>query len=358
MRKKSLEFLKELLSTPSPTGFETPGQKVWCDYASKFADEVTTDAYGNAVAVLNPCGDPKIMLDGHADEIGLMVKYIDDKGFIYFQRNGGVDAALVRGKRVNIHTAKGIVRGAVAAATMHLLEAPGEKSNKPPKMHESYIDIGAKDKKDAEKKVAIGNPVTFVDDFEIINGSVAVARAFDDRVGTWTAIEALRLASENKKRLKCAIYACSSVQEEVGGFGAAMDVINIKPDAAIAIDVTHATDTPGIDVKEHGEVKLGEGPTVSLGRENHPVVVRRLREAAERKKIGIQIETFSLTGGTNAMSIFSKCGGIPSAVLSIPNRYMHTTVEMVDLEDLKNTAELLAEFCLDIKKSERFKVEI
>jgi len=283
MRKESLEFLKELLTTPSPSGGESPGQKVWCDYAKKYADEVTTDAYGNAIAVLNPGGNPKIMLDGHADEIGLMVKHIDDKGVIYFQRNGGVDAALVRGKRVNIHTKKGIVRGAIGAATTHLLEAPSEKSNKPPKMHESYIDIGAKDRKDAEKKVAVGNAITFVDDFEIINGSIAVARAFDDRIGTWAVIEALRMAAENKKQLKCAIYACSAIQEELGAFGAAMNVENVKPDAAIIVDVTHATDTPGIDVKLHGEIKLSQGPTVSRGRENHPVVIQRLRDAARKK---------------------------------------------------------------------------
>ncbi len=358
MRKESLEFLKELLTTPSPAGFESPGQSIWCEYARQFADEVHTDAYGNAIAVLNAGGDPKIMLDGHADEIGLMVKHIDDKGVIYFQRNGGVDAALVRGKRVNIHTKKGIVRGAIGAATTHLLEAPSEKPDKPPKMHESYIDIGAKDRKDAEKKVAVGDPITFVDDFEIINGSVAVARAFDNRVGTWSAIEALRLAAEKKKQLKCAIYACSAIQEELGGFGAAMNVENVKPDAAIVVDVTHATDTPGIDVKQHGEIKLGKGPTVSRGRENHPVVIQRLRDAAKKKKIALQTETFSLTGGTNALAIYAKRGGVPSAVVGIPNRYMHTTVELIDLKDLQRTADVLATFCLDLKKGERFKVKV
>ncbi len=359
MRKESLEFLKELLTTPSPSGFESPGQKIWCDYARQFADEVRTDAYGNAVAVLNGGGgDPIIMLDGHADEIGLMVKHFDDKGMIYFQRNGGVDSALVRGKRVNIHSAKGIVRGAIAAATTHLLEGPTEKSDKAPKIHESYIDIGAKDRKDAEKRVAVGDAITFVDDFEIVHGSVAVARAFDNRVGTWSVIEAMRLAAGKKKQLKCAIYACSAVQEELGGFGAAMNVENVKPDAAIVVDVTHATDTPGVEVKQHGEIKLGQGPTVSRGRENHPVVIKRLRDAAKKKKIPLQTETFSITGGTNALSIYAKRGGVPSAVVGIPNRYMHTTVEVIDLKDLQQTADLLATFCLDIKKGERFMVKV
>ncbi len=357
MRKESLEFLKELLTSPSPSGFESAGQKIWCDYARQFADEVRTDAYGNAVAVLNPGGDPKIMLDGHADEIGLMVKHIDEKGFVYFQRIGGVDPALVSGKRVNIHTDKGIIRGVTGATAIHLRKKDKDEP-KPPKMHELFIDIGVKDRKAAQKKVVVGDPITFVDNFEVLNGSVAVARAFDNRVGTWTAIEALRLASEKKQQLKCAIYACSAVQEELGGSGASMNVANVKPDAAIVVDVTHATDTPGIEVKEHGEVKLGAGPTVSRGRENHPVVIRRLRDAAKKKKIVLQTETFSLTGGTNALSIYAKQGGVPSAVVGIPNRYMHTTVEMVDLKDLQHAAELLAEFCLDIKKGERFKVKV
>ena len=357
MRKESLEFLKELLTSPSPSGFESAGQKIWCDYARTFADEVRTDAYGNAVAVLNPGGNPKIMLDGHADEIGLMVKHIDEKGFIYVQRVGGVDPALVRSKRVNIHAAKGTVRGVVGATAIHLRRKDKDEP-KAPEMHELFIDIGAKDRKDAEKKIAVGDPITFVDDFEIINGNVAVARAFDNRIGTWAVIEALRLASEKKKQMKCAIYACSSVQEELGLHGAAMSVANVSPDAAIAVDVTHATDTPGIEVKQHGEIKMGKGPTISLGRENHPVLTDRLRKIAKRKKIGVQIETFSLTGGTDAYAIWTKQGGVPSAILGVPNRYMHTTVEMVDLKDLQNAAKLLAEFCLDIEKGERFKVKV
>ncbi|MCK4624657.1 MAG: M42 family metallopeptidase [Phycisphaerae bacterium] len=357
MREESLEFLKKLLTTPSPSGYESRGQRIWCEYARKFADEVRTDAYGNAVAVLNPDGDPKIMLDGHADEIGLMVKHIDEKGFIYFQRIGGVDPALVRGKRVNIHTAKGIVCGVTGATAIHLRKKDKDEP-KAPKMHELFIDIGASGQKAAARKVAVGDPITFADDFEVLNGSVAVARAFDNRVGTWTVIEALRMVAEKKKQLKCAIYACSAVQEELGLHGAAMNVENVRPDAAVAVDVTHSTDTPGIDLKQHGEIKLGKGPTVSLGRENHPVVVHRLRSAAKKKKINLQTETFSLTGGTNALAIYAKRGGVPSAIVGIPNRYMHTTVEMIDLKDLQRTAELLAAFCADVKKGERFKVEV
>jgi endoglucanase len=351
-----LEFLKRLLSAASPSGYESAGQRVWCEYARQVADEVRTDAYGNAVAVLNGPGDPKVMLDGHADEIGLMVHHIDEKGFLYFQRIGGVDPALVRGKRVSIHTAKGVVRGVIAAPAIHLRDR--DKEPKSPKMHESYIDIGAKNGKAARKRVAVGDPVTFVDDFEMLSEDVAVARAFDNRIGTWTAIEALRLASESRSKLRCAIFACSSVQEEVGCVGAAMTAETIRPDAAIAIDVTHATDIPGVDVKEHGEVKMGQGPTVAVGRENHPVLVARLRAVADRKKIPLQVEAFSLSGGTDALTIYRVRGGIPSAVLSIPNRYMHTTVEMLDLRDAQRAAELSAALCLDLKKGERFVVKV
>ncbi len=356
MRKESLELLRQLLTTPSPSGYESAGQRIWCDYAREFADEVRTDAYGNAVAVLNPRGDPKVMLDGHVDEIGLMVKHIDEKGYVYFQRIGGVDPALVRGKRVNVHTAKGVVRGVIGAPAIHLQERG--KEPKVPKLHESFIDIGAADGKEASKRVAVGDPVTFVDDFELLNDNIAVARGFDNRAGTWVVIEALRLAAAGKAAPKCAVFACSSIQEEVGLIGAQMQVFNVKPDAAIAVDVTHATDTPGIDVKEHGEVKMSKGPTLSIGRENHPLIVERLKTLARRKRIPLQFEAFSTTGGTDAMAIYKANGGVPSALLSIPNRYMHTTVEMLDLRDLQRGAELLAAFLLDLKKGERFVVKV
>lgn len=358
MRKESLAFLRKLLTTPSPSGYESAGQKVWCEYARKYADEVHTDSYGNAVAILNPQGDPKILLDGHADEIGLMIKHIDEEGFIYFQQIGGVDPALVRGKRVDIHTARGIVRGVVGAVAIHLQEKG--KEPKVPKMHECFIDIGARHKAEASRRVAVGDPITFVDDFEMLDKNIAVGRAFDNRVGTWTVIEALRLVSA--RRCAPAVYACSSIQEEVsrtaGGVGAVMNVFNINPHAAVVVETTQATDSPGIDVKEHGEVKLSEGPTISVGREHHPVLVERLRSVARRKRIKVQIETFSLTGGTNAIVIHNKQGGVPSAVLSVPSRYVHTTVELIDLRDLDRTVGLLAAFLLDVRKGERFKVKV
>jgi putative aminopeptidase FrvX len=230
------------------------------------------------------------------------------------------------------------------------------KEPKVPKMHECFIDIGARDKAEAMERVAVGDPITFVDDFEMLDKNIAVARAFDDRAGSWAVIEALRLAVHG--RPACAVYACSSIQEEVGCAGAAMNVFNINPHAAIAVDVTHATDSPGIDAKEHGEIKLGGGPSVWLGRECHPLLVERIRSVARKRRIKLQTEAFSLSGGTTAMVMHNKQGGIPSAVLGPPTRYVHTTVELMDLRDLERTAELLAAVVLDIKKGERFKVKV
>ncbi len=356
MRKKSLELLRSLLESPSPSGFEAGNQRLWCDDARTFADEVHTDAYGNAVAVLNPKGSPKVMLDGHMDEIGMIVKYIDDKGFIYVQRIGGVDPALVKSKRVTIYTPKGEVRGVVGSTPIHLQEK--EKAQKVPKLHEIYIDIGAADGDEAKKRVSVGDPLTFDDPFEMLSENIAAGRAMDNRVGSFAVLEALRLAAQNKAKPKCAIYAASSVQEEVGLLGAEMQAHNIKPDVALVVDVTFATDTPGIDNKQFGEVKLGEGPSINVGRENHPVVVDRLKKVARKKRIGFQIETFSVSGGTDAMRIFTKNGGIPSVVVSIPDRYMHSTVETLDLRDVEGCSKLLAGFCLDLKKNEAFRVEV
>ena len=356
MREESLSFLKQLLNTPTPSGFESKGQKVWCDYVREFADEVRTDAYGNAIAVLNPEGEIKVMLDGHIDEIGLMVKYIDDKGYVYVQSIGGVNPAHVQGKRLNFHTPNGIVRGVIGATAPHLLDKTGEQ--KSPKMHQIFVDVGATDKEEAEKMLTIGTPATFGDEFEMLNDNVIVARALDDRIGTWIAAETMRCVKEKAQELNVALYLSSSIQEETGCNGARMTVAQVKPDVAIAMDVTHATDTPGIDNKLHGEIKMGKGPTVSIGREHHPVVVNKLRKIAEANDINYQVETFSKSGGTNAIPMWTYNGGTPTALISLPNRYMHSTVEMCDLRDLQATVDWLTAFVLDIKAGEKFKVEV
>jgi len=216
----------------------------------------------------------------------------------------------------------------------------------------------------------VGDTITFDEDFEMLTENVAVARAFDNRVGTWCAIEGLRLAAEASRakksgrsskaagKLNCAIYACSSVMEEVGGYGASMNVAAIRPDAAFVIDVTHSTDTPGIDLKEHGDVRMGRGPSLSIGRENHPVLNEFVIEAARARKIPLQFETFGISGGTNALKIFAENGGVPCCVLGLPNRYMHTTVELIDLRDLERIAQLLAASALRIAPKQRFRVKV
>lgn len=356
MTATSLDFLKKLIDTPSPSGFETPGQKVWLDYVKSFADETFSDSYGNAVAILNPKGSPKIMVSGHADEIGLMVNYIDAEGFIYFQRIGGVDHTLLRAKRVNIHTEKGLVRGVIGATAIHLID-PKDR-DKSPKLHELYIDIGARTKKEAERVVQVGDPITFEEGFEVLRGDLAVAKAFDNKIGTFSAAEVLRLVHKKRKNLKACVYAVSTVQEELGGFGARMIANQLKPDAAIAIDVTHATDSPSISKQKAGEVKLSKGPVITFGSANHPVIAKRLLETAKAAKIAIQKEANSNRTGTDADSIFSQASGIPTVTIGLPNRYMHTSVEMISLVDLEKLSELLAAFCLSAKKEERFRVKI
>lgn len=350
MERGPLTFLKKLLTTPTVSGHEPPGQRLWVSYVRRYADEVTTDSYGNAVAVLKPRAKTKVVIDGHIDEIGLVVKHITDGGFIHVQRVGGVHPPLLQAKRVNIHTAKGVVRGVVGASGLNRKDSA--------KMHEVYIDIAAKDGKEAKRKVAIGDPVTLVDDFEMINRQVAVARAFDDRIGAWVAAEVIRRLSTARGRLRCSVIATSSVQEEVGMRGAMMNAFNIRPDALFAVDVTHATDTPGINQKQHGKTAIGDGPTIQLGRENHPVLTKILRTVAKRKKIPVQVEAFLTSGATNASPVYSMVGGVPCAVVSIATRYIHTAVEMIDLRDADRTADLLRALCLTVKAGQKFKVRV
>jgi len=356
MREESLSFLRTLLSTPSPTGFEVAGQRVWRDYVIQFADSVESDAYGNVYASLNPEGSPTIMLTGHADEIGFMVNYITDDGFIYYRPIGGVDPALVRGRRITIHSENGPVLGVTAAPPVHLRDRT--KEAKPPKHHENFIDIGVTSREEAQKLVQIGDPITYVDDFQLLRDDVAVARAFDNRVGTFAAAEALRLASEQRERLQAKVVAVSTVMEEIGCHGAGMAAYRLDPDVAIVTDVTHATDWPGPSKKQHGSIKMGDGPVITHSARVHPLVRRRLVKVAEAHNIPIQHEASPNRTGTDLDKIFLTRAGIPTALVSLPNRYMHTAVEMIRLKDLEQVAQLMGEFALDIQADERFHVRI
>lgn len=356
MREASLNFLKTLVNTPSPTGHETRGQRVWLDYAKKFADETFSDAYGNCVAVLNKGGGPRIMLAAHADEIAMAVNYISDDGFIYVRRMGGIDAAITKAQRIVIHTQNGPVKGVVGNVAPHLTKQEGDP--KPPKIHDIFIDIGVSSRKDAEKLVRIGDPITLVDEFDILRGDLAVARAFDNRIGTFAVAETLRLLKTSGVKLNCEVCAVSNVQEEVGLLGARQIAYSLHPDVALVVDVTHATDYPTVSKAQHGDIRLGKGPAITHGGCNHPEVVKRLEEVAKKKKIPLQHEAMSATSGTDTDVIFWTRGGIASALISLPNRYMHSPVEVVSLKDLELIPQLMAAFVLSIKKGEKFKVKI
>jgi len=354
MREASLDFLRTLVNTPSPVGHEVRGQRVWLDYAKQFADETFSDAYGNCVAVLNKGGSPRLMLAGHADEIAMSVNYISDEGFIYVRKMGGVDAAITKAQRVIIHTRNGPVKGVVGNVAPHLMRE--EKDPKPPKIHDLFIDIGIASRKDAEKLVKIGDPITLADEFDLLRNDLAVARAFDNRIGTFAVAEALRLLKGAK--LQAEICAVSNVQEEVGLLGARQIAYSLKPDVALVVDVTHATDYPTVNKPQHGDVKVGKGPTITHGGCNHPEVVARVEQVAKAKKIPLQHEAISSTSGTDTDVIFWTRGGIASALISLPNRYMHSPVEVVSLKDLEQIPELLAAFAASLKKGEEFKVKI
>ena len=356
MNDTSFAFLKTLLETPSPSGFETRGQKVWMDYVRPFADEVHSDAYGNCFAVLNPKGSPTVLFAGHSDEIGFMISNINDDGFVYFQTIGGSDPGLARGQRVVIHGRNGPVPGVIGQLAIHLQEPEDRK--KVPDFHNMFIDIGAKSRAEAAEKVRVGDPITYdVGVLPLLNGRIA-ARACDNRIGTFAAAEALRLAAQHRAQLKARVIAVSTIQEENGLYGATMAGYSAAPDVALVVDVTHATDIPPCNKNRNGDVRVGAGPVISIGSANHPVVNARLEKVAKREHIALQFEANPRATGTDADAIFRQRGGIATTSIGLPNRYMHSPVEVVDPADLEKIAQLLAAFALDLKTGERFVVAI
>jgi putative aminopeptidase FrvX len=353
---ESLNFLRTLVNTPSPVGHEVRGQRVWLEYARQFADETFSDAYGNCVAVLNKGGSPRLMVAGHADEIAMAVSYINEEGYIYVRKMGGINPAITKAQRVVIHARNGAVKGVVGNIAPHLMKE--EKDPKPPKIQDLFIDIGVSNRKEAEKLVQVGDPITLSDEFDTLRNNLVVARAFDNRIGTFAVAETLRLLRESKSKLQAEVCAVSNVQEEVGLFGARQIAYSLKPDVAVVVDVTHATDYPCVDKTQHGDIKIGCGPTVTHGGCNHPEVLARIEQVAKSKKIPLQHEAMSSTSGTDTDGIFWTRGGIASALVSLPNRYMHSPVEVVSLEDLEQIPELLAAFAISLKKGEEFKVRI
>jgi putative aminopeptidase FrvX len=331
-------FLEELLGTASPSGFESPSQRVWVDYVSEFADEVRTDEYGNAVAVLEG-GEHTVAIAGHGDEIGFMVREIEDDGYVRITPIGGSDRTVSKGQHVRVHTDDGPIPGVVGQTAIHLRDTSDESLED---ISEQHVDIGVEDGEAAEELVERGDPITFDQHISELENDRIAARGLDNRVGSWAAAEALRRAAEQDP--DATVCAVSTVQEELGLRGARMVGFDLAPDAVIATDVTHATDEPGAPADEQTGIELGGGPAVSRGSSNHPLLVEAVRDIAADEDIDVQLEAAGSYTGTDADAFYTSRGGIPSLYVGIPNRYMHTPVEVIDLEDLDAVAELLGAF--------------
>lgn len=350
MRKESLEFLKDLIVTPSPSGFEEKIQKVCKAYVAPYVDKVYKDVHGNQYAVRNPDAKLRIMLAGHVDEIGLMVNSIDDKGYVSVLPVGGVDTAILGGQRVVVHGPKGPVPGVIGRTAIHMLDQ--EERNKPIKLHQMWVDIGAKDKKDAEKVVEVGDPITLDAGFQELRDHKACARAFDDRIGAFAIIEAMRLLA--KKKLDVAVFCVTTVQEEIGLRGATTSSYGCNPHAGIAVDVGHALDYPSADAKKFSGGHIGKGPIIERGPNINPVVGRGLIDVAKKQKLPYQVAAAPRGTGTDANAMQISRGGVATGLVSIPTRYMHSPVEVVSLVDVENTAQLLADWIAALKPDTNF----
>ncbi len=352
LNEGSMAFLEAYLNNASPTGYEASGQKIWMDYLRPYVDEFITDTYGTAVGVINPGADFKVVIEGHSDEISWYVNYITDDGLIYVIRNGGSDHQIAPSKWVNIHTKKGIVKGVFGWPAIHTRKSGKEEV---PKLDNIFIDIGAKDKKEVEGMgVHVGCVITYPDQFQVLNDNKFVCRAIDNRAGGFMIAEVARLLKENKKDLPFTLYITNSVQEEVGLRGAEMITQTLKPDLAIVTDVCHDTTTPMINKKQEGHTKIGEGPVVSYAPAVHNLLRERILDTAEAKEIPFQRLASSRFTGTDTDAFAYSNGGVASALISLPLRYMHTTVEMVQKEDVENVIRLIYETLLTIKPDDSF----
>lgn len=350
MRKESYEFLKALQETPSPSGYEQPVQKIVRQRMMRFADSIETDVHGNVVVCLNPKGSPRVMLAGHCDQIGLMVNYINDHGYIFFSAIGGIDPSVLPGSRVTLHTAHGPVDGIIGRRPIHILK-PEERGAKIV-LRELWIDIGAKNKKQTSQVVSVGDPITFKLGMMHLGQDLVTSPAFDNKCGVFVVMEALRLCSV--KKMTCALFAVSTVQEEIGLRGARTSAYNLDPQVGIAVDVTHATDYPDIDKRVNGDVEMGSGPVVSRGANINPPLEKLLIKTAKKKRIPFQLEAAPGGTPTDANVIQLTRSGVATALVSIPNRYMHTQVEVVALSDLEAAAKLIAESVMNINKKTKF----
>lgn len=352
LNDESIQFLEDYLNNSSPTGYEAEGQKLWMNYLRPYVDDFITDTYGTAVGVINPDAPFKVVIEGHSDEISWYVNYITDEGLIYVIRNGGSDHQIAPSKWVNIHTKKGIVKGVFGWPAIHTRKNGKEEV---PKLDNIFIDIGAKDKKEVEAiGVHVGCVITYPDQFHILNENKFVCRAIDNRAGGFMIAQVARLLKENKIKLPFGLYITNSVQEEVGLRGAEMITQTLQPNLAIVTDVCHDTTTPMINKKQEGLTKIGDGPVVSYAPAVHNLLRERIIETAEAKEIPFQRLASSRFTGTDTDAFAYSNGGVASALISLPLRYMHTTVEMVHREDVENVIRLIYETLLTLKPEDSF----
>lgn len=353
MDKKSKKFLYDYLNNASPTGFEHTGQKIWLEYLKPFINDYMVDVYGSAVGIINPKGKYKVVIEAHADEISWFVNYITDEGYIYVRRNGGSDHQIAPSMRVNIHTANGIVKGVFGWPAIHVRDSGKEET---PTLKNIFIDIGAENKKEVDALgVHVGCVITFEDELMELNKKYFVGRALDNRMGGYMVAEVARRLHENKKKLPFCLYVVNAVQEEIGLRGAEMISRRLKPDLAICTDVTHDTQSPMYNKKESGNLKCGLGPVVCYGPAVQNNVLKMIIETAQKKKIAFQRQAVSRSTGTDTDSFAYSAEGVASALISLPLKYMHTTVETVHKDDVESVIDLIYEVLLAVKPGSDFR---
>lgn len=353
MDKKSKKFLFDYLNNASPTGFESSGQQIWLDYIKPYTSDYMVDVYGTAVGIINPKGSYKVVIEAHADEISWFVNYITDDGYIYVRRNGGSDHQIAPSMRVNIHTEKGIVKGIFGWPAIHVRDAGKEEA---PSLKNIFIDVGAASKKEVDAMgIHVGTVITFEADLMELNKNYLTGRALDNRMGGFMIAEVARRLHENKKKLPFCLYIVNAVQEEIGLRGAEMISRRLKPDLAICTDVTHDTQSPMYNKKESGNLKCGAGPVLCYGPAVQNNVLKMIIQTAEKRKLAFQRQAVSRSTGTDTDSFAYSAEGVASALISLPLKYMHTTVETVHKDDVEGVINLIYEVLLQVKPGHDFR---
>ncbi len=349
LTEKSMGFLRNYINNPSPVGFETSGQKLWLEYIKPYTDSFYTDPYGTAVAIINPEAKFKVVIEAHADEISWFVNYINEQGQIYLKRNGGVDHQIAPSMRVFIHGKKGPVKAVFGWPAIHTRHGSVDSKEPTPKVENLTLDCGARTKKEVEELgIHIGSVVTYVDGYDELANDFLIGRAFDNRVGGFMIAEVARLLKENGKKLPFGLYIVNAVQEEIGLRGAEMIARRIKPDVAIITDVTHDTSTPMINKAIEGDIQCGKGPSLAYAPAIHNKLLQLVQDVAENKSIPVQLRALSRSTGTDTDSFAYANDGCPSVLISMPLRYMHTTVEMIHKKDIEDTIKLMYETLLTL----------